>query len=138
MFVDGLWISRMVLHIHRDGMPIPKEMQDEYIALELTSTQMNAIAAILGLGYRDGDLFYYKDEDVHNNIMREDGFGVRSEYYSLTCDAKKFRRTRKISESFSKSSAAKHISVIKNEEGCFDFVTNNCNNKSVGESENDN
>lgn len=125
MFVDGLWTSRMTLHIHRDGTPIPKEMQDEYIKLELSATQMKAIAAILGLGYRNGELLCYKDEDVHNNIMRNDGFGIRSEYYSLTCDAKAARRTLRISESFAESSAAKHVSIVKNEEGYFDFVSNN-------------
>jgi hypothetical protein len=130
MFVDGLWASGMTLHIHRDGMPIPKEMQDSYIKLELTPVQMNAIAAILGLGYRDGELLCYRDEDVSNNILRDDGFGIRADYHAITCEEKRTRTAHRVSRSFASSSAAQSIAVTKDSDGCFDFVTTDDGNTS--------
>lgn len=125
MFVDGLWASGMTLHIHRNGAPIPKGMQSEYIKLELSPVQMNAIAAVLGLGYRDGELLYYKDDDVDNNIMRDDGFGLKSEYYSLNSESRRARRSVRISNSFASSNVGRNTTVVKDNNGVFDFVMPN-------------
>lgn len=122
LYVDGLWASKMVLHIHRDEtVPIPKEMRDTYIKLELSPAQMNAVAAVLGLGYRDGEILFYRDDDVDNNIMRDDGLGIRAQYYALNCEARKGRIACKINKSLAESSASKNLSVRKDANGLYDF-----------------
>ena len=121
MFVDGLWASGMTLHIHRNGVPIPKEMQANYIKIELTAVQMNAIAAVLGLGYRDGELLYYKDDDVDRNIMRDDGFGIKSEYYAINSEARSTRKSIRVSKSFASSDAGQNVTVVQDSNGMFDF-----------------
>ena len=125
MFVDGLWVSGMTLHVYRDGAPIPKEMQDSYIKLELTQKQIMAIAALLGLGYRDGEILCYNDDAIERNILRNDGFGFQSEYYHLCSEDKRSRKAVRISKSFASSDAGQNVSVIQSDDGIFDFVTSN-------------
>ena len=123
LYVDGLWASRMVIHIYRDGsVPIPKGMREGYIKVELSPQQMNAVAAVLGLGYRDGEILYYKDEDIDDNIMRTDGLGIRAQYYALNCEARKQRISQRVNNSLVNSAAADSLSVRKDENGVFDFV----------------
>lgn len=108
MFIDGLWVSGMTLHIHRDGAPIPKEMQDNYIRLQLSQSQVNAVAALLGLGYRNGELMFYKDDDLYKNIIRTDGLGFTAEYRMLNDEIRQNRRCITIADPI-------HISHLMNE-----------------------
>ena len=121
MFSDGLWITGMTLQLKRESAPIPKEMRESVIELNLTQTQMKAVAAILGLGYRDGELLFYKDKDVENNIMRDDGKGVALDYYMIESEEKKRRVSHRVNKPFSESSASDKIIAIADEEGVFDF-----------------
>ena len=121
VFTDGLWISSMTLQIKRDDAPIPQEMRESYIELELTATQMKAIAAVLGLGYRDGELLYYKDADVANNITRDDGKGVATDYYMIESEERKRRIAHRINKPFSSSSISKKLVAVAGEDGVFDF-----------------
>lgn len=117
MFTDGLWISGMTLHIHRQGAPIPKDMQDDYIKVNLSAVQMNAIAALLGLGYRNGELLLYKDEDVENNILKQDGFNFRSEYEAINSAAKNNRRAIQVASPIIESSLLKDTQMTKDDAG---------------------
>lgn len=96
MFVDGLKVSRMTLHIHRVDMPDLNSAEDECLSIELSPVQMNAIAAALGLGYREGELLYYRDEDVTKNIERKDGFGIQANYHFINCDSRRNRISKKV------------------------------------------
>ena len=135
LYVDGLWASRMVIHIYRDGsVPIPEGMRDGYIKLELTPQQMNAVAAVLGLGYRDGELLYYKDDVVDKNIMREDGLGIRAQYYALNSEERKARIAQRVNMSLITSAAAKDLAVTKNGDGVFDFTVKKSADEAVEDS----
>lgn len=123
LYVDGLWASRMTLHIYRDeSVPIPKGMREGCIRLSLSPTQMNAVAATLGLGYRDGELLYYRDKDVDENFMRTDGLGIRAQYYALNSEARKQRVTQRVNVSLVNSMAANNLDVMLRDDGLFDFM----------------
>ncbi len=122
MYIDGLYASRMTLHIYRDDELIPKEMRDEYITLELTQGQMSAIAAVLGLGYSHGNLLYYKDADVRKNIERTDGFGVQALYHFIICNSRKDRMMKRVNTPLVNSQAGLGLRALKTEEGVFDFI----------------
>lgn len=113
MFVDGLWVSGMTLHIHRNGMPIPKGMQDDYIKLVLTPTQANAVAALLGLGYRNGELLLYTDSAMEENIMKKDGWNFRTEYEAINSSARNERRTIQVAKPISESKVMEDIDITK-------------------------
>lgn len=113
MFVDGLWVSGMTLHIHRSGMPIPKGMQDDYIKVVLTPTQVNAIAALLGLGYRNGELLLYTDSAMEENIMKDGGFNFKTEYEAINSSARNERRTIQVASPISESKVMEEVDITK-------------------------
>ena len=96
MYVDGLWLSGITLNIDRSGLPIPEAMQKHPISVKLTSTQVNAIATLLGLGMRNGDLLFYTDEDLDKMIQDPENHVFETEYSSLTSGVKSNRRTAKV------------------------------------------
>ena len=122
MFIDGLYVTRMTLHIYRDDEPIPREMRDEHISLELTQGQMAAIAAVLGLGYSHGNLLYYKDTDVRKNMEREDGYGVQALYHFIICNSRKDRMTKRVNTPLMNSQAGIGLHACKTDDGTFDFI----------------
>lgn len=122
MYIDGLYATRMTLHIHRDDAPIPQAMQQEYLTLELSAVQMNAIAAVLGLGYRSGELLYYRDDDVDKNIRRTDGFGIQANYHAINCDSRRRRLSKTVNKPLVESEIGGMTSAKKTSAGYFDFV----------------
>lgn len=119
MFIDGLWLSGMTLHIYRQGAPIPKDMQDDYIKVNLTPGQIKAIAALLGLGYQNGELLLYKDEDIENNIMKDNGFNFRTEYEAITSTSRSNRRSIPIAVPIVESSILSDTKMTKDDSGKF-------------------
>lgn len=122
MFCDGFYISGMTLVLKRDGIDaLPQEMREVPVAVELSSVQMKAIAAILGLGYRDGELLYYKDEDIIKKIVKEEGKGVADDFKMLDSEERNRRNAHRINVPFAESTAKNKIKAIQDEYGVFDF-----------------
>jgi hypothetical protein len=124
MFIDGLWVSGMTLHIHRDGAPIPKEMQSTYIKMTLSPTQINAIAALLGLGYRNGELMYYKDDDLHQGIVRDDGLGFITEYKMMNDYTRQNRRSMIVADPIHSSHLMEDAQISQKSDGSFKWHDN--------------
>ena len=96
MFVDGLWLSDVTIHIHREGTPIPKSMQIDHIRLSLSQTQVAALSVVLGLGMHSGELLCYTD-DVLNKIMSDPNDNtIKDAYRILMSDANQKRRVAKV------------------------------------------
>lgn len=116
MFADGLYAAKMTLHIYRDDGLIPNGAQNEPICLELSATQMSAIAAVLGLGYNNGNLLYYKDSDVKKNIERTDGFGVQALYHFIICNSRKDRIVKRADTLAASHQTERRVSVPENDD----------------------
>ena len=121
MFIDGLWLSGMTVHIHRDGMPIPKNMQDSYIKLTLSPTQVAAISAVLGIGMRGGDVLCYTDEFLNKAMLDNSDETMKDSYRIITTDMSDVRRVAKTVFNPVTSNRAISNAVIKNDSGEFSW-----------------
>lgn len=119
IFVDGLWISGLTLHIHRKGAPIPAGMQEDYIKINATPTQINAIAALLGLGFRNGDLLMYSDEDLRNHITKKEGFNFQMEYEAINSRERNERRSIPVVSPLNESKLVNDMDITRNGEMYF-------------------
>ena len=93
MYADGLWISDISVHLHRENAPIPENMRNQYIKIKLTDTQMKAFAAILGLGMRNGDVLCYTDDVLYDMCMSDSDTTMHENFKRLAADQNSMRRS---------------------------------------------
>lgn len=82
LLTDGLWISGINLQIERFDAPIPESMKEKPIDVHLTSTQIKAIAAVLGLGLENGEVVCYNDNDL-DKFMKDPKDSLIADQYKL-------------------------------------------------------
>ena len=62
-------------------------------------------------------MLLYKDEDVENNILKQDGFNFRSEYEAINSAAKNNRRAIQVASPIIESSLLKDTQMTKDDAG---------------------
>ena len=94
MFIDGLWISDITLSFSRENLTmIPDEMRNKNINIKLSPVQVNAIAALLGFGMKNGDSYMYTDDDLNKIIVDPDNHTFENDYKNLSSGIKANRRS---------------------------------------------
>ena len=81
LLTDGLWVSGIELNISRFDAPIPENMKNVPIKMQLSTTQIKAIAAVLGLGLENGDVVCYNDNDL-DRFMKDPKDSLIEDKYS--------------------------------------------------------
>lgn len=118
LLTDGLWISDMSLVISRNDAPIPEGMKKNPIKVELTNTQIIAIASVLGLGLENGDVVCYNDTDLDEFMQNPNDSLIRDKYKLMT--AKEIKSRRVAAKAFKPMVNNKTITDIWNEDGMID------------------
>lgn len=115
LLTDGLWISGIELSINRSDAPIPDNMKKIPIKVELSTTQIKAIAAVLGLGLENGDVVCYNDRDL-DRFMKDPKDSLIEDKYRLMT-AEEMAKRRIAAKAFEPIVKSKDISDIWNQDG---------------------
>lgn len=115
LLTDGLWISGIELNIKRFDAPIPDHMKATSVKMELTNTQIKAIAAVLGLGLENGDVVCYNDMDL-DKFMKDPKDSLIEDKYRLMT-AEEMAKRRIAAKAFEPIVHNKNIADIWNQDG---------------------
>lgn len=115
LLTDGLWISGIELEISRHDAPIPDQMKATPIKVELTPTQIKAIAAVLGLGLENGDVVCYGDEDLDRFMKDPHGSLIEDKYRLMT--AEEVSKRRRAAKAFDPIVKSENVNDIWNKSG---------------------
>lgn len=115
LLTDGLWISEIELDISRFDAPIPENMKNIPIKMQLTLTQIRAIAAVLGLGLENGNVVCYNDQDLDNFMKDPKNSLIENKYKLMT--AEEISKRRIAAKAFEPLVKNKNISDIWDKEG---------------------
>lgn len=115
LLTDGLWISGIELNIQRFDAPIPDNMKDTPIKVELTNTQIKAIAAVLGLGLENGSVVCYNDNDL-DKFMKDPKDSLIEDKYRLMT-AEEMSKRRVAAKAFEPIVRSKNLADIWNQDG---------------------
>lgn len=92
LLTDGLWVSGIELNISRFDAPIPENMKNVPIKMQLSTTQIKAIAAVLGLGLENGDVVCYNDNDLDRFMKDPKDSLIEDKYRLMTAEEVSKRR----------------------------------------------
>ena len=92
LLTDGLWVSGIELSISRFDAPIPENMKNVPIKMQLSTTQIKAIAAVLGLGLENGDVVCYTDNDLDRFMKDPKDSLIEDKYRLMTAEEVSKRR----------------------------------------------
>jgi len=92
LLTDGLWVSGIELSISRFDAPIPENMKNVPIKMQLSTTQIKAIAAVLGLGLENGDVVCYNDNDLDRFMKDPKDSLIEDKYRLMTAEEVSKRR----------------------------------------------
>lgn len=115
LLTDGLWISEIELDISRFDAPIPENMKNIPIKMQLTLTQIRAIAAVLGLGLENGNVVCYNDQDLDHFMKDPKNSLIENKYKLMT--AEEISKRRIAAKAFEPLVKNKNISDIWDKEG---------------------
>ena len=115
LLTDGLWISEIELDISRFDAPIPENMKNIPIKMQLTLTQIRAIAAVLGLGLENGNVVCYNDQDLDHFMKDPKNSLIENKYKLMT--AEEISKRRIAAKAFEPLVKNKNISDIWDTEG---------------------
>ena len=115
LLTDGLWVSGIELNIQRFDAPIPEHMQTTSIKMELSTTQIKAISAVLGLGLENGDVVCYNDRDL-DKFMKDPKDSLIEDKYRLMT-AEEISKRRVAAKAFEPIIHNKNITDIWNQDG---------------------
>lgn len=115
LLTDGLWISGIELCIKRFDAPIPDSMKNTPVSMELSTTQIKAIAAVLGLGLENGDVVCYNDADL-DRFMKDPKDSLIEDKYRLMT-AEEISKRRVAAKAFEPIVHNKNITDIWDKDG---------------------
>lgn len=115
LLTDGLWISGIELCIKRFDAPIPDSMKNTPVSMELSTTQIKAIAAVLGLGLENGDVVCYNDQDLDKFMKDPKGSLIEDKYRLMT--AEEISKRRVAAKAFEPIVHNKNIADIWDKDG---------------------
>ena len=115
LLTDGLWISGIELNIQRFDAPIPDNMKNTPIKIELSTTQIKAIAAVLGLGLENGSVVCYNDQDLDRFRKDPKDSLIEDKYRLMT--AEEMSKRRVAAKAFEPIIKNKNLSDIWDQDG---------------------